>query len=46
MSKILMALATLLFAVALLAAPAPKQPATGLQELGDLLVGRWTSDVT
>jgi len=33
-------------AIAVLAAPAPKQPATGLQELGDLLVGRWTSDVT
>ena len=33
-------------AVALAAAPAPKQPTTALQELGDLLVGRWTSDVT
>lgn len=33
-------------AVVLVAAPAPKQASTALQELGDLLVGRWKSDVT
>ena len=47
MSKILTALTTLLLSIPLLwAAPAPQQANTPLKELGDLIIGRWTSDVT